>query len=217
MCAMRFEKWEAVICLMTGISLCAVAGAFNLNDLVRQTPQLYLPSQILPGHQAVFTVKGKPGNQVTLILSGDTGDKVLPSGAHLHLGTTTVSEKAVIPASGVVEIPVAIPNDRNELGDVQYVEAVISSGPDQADGQPAQILDSNGHLATQNTVAVGTPPDKGHTLVIPGGDPTTTNLLRSVTTMYDVGNDPRKQQLLYDGDINRDRPLDQNLNMPTNP
>ena len=52
-------------------------------------------------------------------------------------------------------------------------------------------------------------------MLIPG-DPTVGNLMRSMNTLSDVKNDPRKRQLIDTGNINRDRQLDRNLNAQPN-
>lgn len=211
---LAFTGWVIALYLVlfVGISWTTPANALKLSDLVKKSPEVYLPSQLLPGEPATFTVKAKPGQFVKLILSSYAQGLELDNGVALRVGTPTVEGGATVPESGVVEITVTIPDSYEVLGDKQFVEAVVWSNPDQSDAQVSKVVDNSGLTTQSNYVAIGTPADPGATLVMPGGDANMTNLFRSVTTLNDVGKDPRKKQLLDDGAINRNRQLDRNLN-----
>ncbi len=189
--------------LFVGMLIIPNAQALNLNDLVKQPPQLYLPSQILPGRTAVFTIKAKPGKEVELILSSQSDGT--------DVGKSTVEKTGTVPKSGVLEMPIQIPGNPDLLGDRQFVEAIVWSANNKSDVQKAQIIQHTGEIAKQNIVFVGNPPDKGNLLVLPGNSGFT-SLFRSLDTLNEVSNDPRKKKLLDDGSINRDRAMDQNLN-----
>ena len=186
--------------------------ALTLSDLVKQPPQLYLPSQIIPGETATFTLKAKPGRHARLILSSSRKGVSLLNGFAMHTGKPTVEEEVIVPASGVVQIPIKMPKDPEILGDRQFIEAMVWSSPDQSDIQEAQLMGQSGTPTSDNKIVVGVEPDKGSVLILPG-DNSMSGVLRSINSMAEVGNDPRKKQLLDNGDINRSRAIDQTLDL----
>jgi hypothetical protein len=192
------------------------AEALKLSDLVKQAPQLYLPSQLVPGQPATFTLKGKSGQNYELILSAESQGTKLPDGTALPVGKATVSQKGVLPASGVVEITVKVPDDEDALGDKQYVEAYVWMTADKSDAKLAEVIKNSGEKALENSIEVGTQPDHGNFLVLPG-DSQVTNVMRSLDSLNQATQDPHKMDLLDTGDINRNRQIDQNLNLQQQP
>jgi hypothetical protein len=197
--------------LLLGCAVVLPAQAAKLSDLVKRPSELYLPTQLIPGKTANFTLKAKAGQSYMLIISSESKGTTLPNGMALRVGKPTVQEKGVIPASGVLSIPVQVPDDIDKLGTEQFVEAVVWTEPAQEDGKAAIIIEHTGNMSDKNTVLVGAEPDGGHFMIMPG-DSGMSSLFRSLDTMSNVGGDPRKKELLYNGEINRQRQLDQNLN-----
>lgn len=214
----RFQSLFLVLSIMLflGLSTLATSHAAKLSDLIKQTPKLYLPSQVVAGQPAAFTVQGKPGRSVKLILSPMPDGAELPDGTALKVGKPIVEKSGTIPASGVLELKVDIPSDSSLLGDKQFAEALIWSDSEQSDIEIADVVEHSGLRTGNNAIPVGIASDGGTMLVVPG-DPGITNLLRSVSTMNDIGNDSRKRQLIDDGNINRKRLIDQNLITTPNP
>ncbi len=200
---------------LLGQSLLIPAHALRLSDLVKQKPEIYLPSQIIPGHSAVFTIKARPGSHIELFLSAQPNGKTFPSGLALRVGTPVVDQKAVMPAAGVMDLSVKIPGTSDQYEDEEYVEAVVWTKPDQSDAQLATIINHSGEQTANNIIDVNDEPEHGKMLVVPG-DSSMTSVLRSLNTLNDVSDDPRKRQLLDTGDINRGRQIDRALNnIPT--
>ncbi len=189
------------------------AQALKLSDLVKQPPTLYLPTRVVPGQKAVFTLKGKPGKNVKVILSSSSRGLTLPNGTELRVGAPIAQAEGVIPSSGVLELQLPMPGEDEITSDKEYVEAFVWSAPDQSDAESAVFVEHSGLKTENNAVNVGYEADPGNTMLIPGGDPTIGSLMRSINTLNDIGDDPRKKQLVDDGQINRSRRLDQNLNL----
>src|SRR5690606_34089973 len=100
------------------------------------------------------------------------------------------------------QVEILIPADLHDTK--QYAEAMVWSGADQQDVELVQIIDASGKTVSINSIPVGEAGDEGNTMVLPG-DPSLGNVFRSLGTMSDIHNDPRKKQLVDDGKINRDR------------
>lgn len=207
----------SIITLIAVFALFSVTPihAAKLSDLVRKNPQLFLPSQIIPGKTAVFTVKGKPGQQIRLILSSTSKGTDLPNGLSLRVGRPTVEQTGVIPASGVLEMRIDTPEDYEALGEKQFVEAIVWSNPDQSDVKAADVIEHSGLVTDKNVVYVGEEAEAGSMMLVPG-DMGMSNMLRSLGTLNDVKDDPRKRNLIDNGDINRKRLIDQTLNNKPN-
>lgn len=212
-----FEKTFMVLGLsfLVGFLAISFSHAAKLSDLVKKPPQLYLPSQVIPGQTANFTLKGKPGADYKLILSSYSQGAELPGGMQLRVGKATLYKQGKIPQSGVAAIPVEVPANM-DLGERQYVEAITWVVPDQQDLEWAQIIQSTGQLAAENIVSVGVPHDPGSAMFLPG-DPSVSNVIRSLSTLTEVSGDERKKELLDYGDINRNRQIDRNLNLQSSP
>ncbi len=195
---------------LTTYALLSVGYTAKLSDLIKRAPQLFLPSQILPGQTTTFTVKGKPGKQVKLILSDTAVNRELDSGVTLRVGEPVLEKEVTIPETGVVQIPVEIPQNIGEAGQRKFVEAIVWSSPDQSDAEVVQIIESSGNETTENAVMVGAEPDRGNTILVPG-DPNLANVMRTLDTLSNTSQDPRKRDLIDSGAINRKRQLDSNL------
>lgn len=195
--------WKCVGILIAVVVFCLgmpTGYAAKLSDLIKQPSQLYLPSQIIPGKTALFTIKSKPGRHVKVVLSRYAESA----------GTPMIAQEAVIPVTGVLQLPIAIPDNPTALGDKQIVSAWVWSNPDQSDRETVQILSNAGTPSESREVAVGTEPERGGFMLLPG-DTNMAGIMRSLTTLQEVGDDPRKRQLLDEGTINRKRELDKNL------
>ena len=209
-----------------------VAHSRSLKDLIKRPPEVYLPSQIVPGRIATFTIRGKAGEHVQLLISPfNKGKQALASGQDLRVGEAFVKETAVIPDSGMLDLEVQIPTQHYVYREKQYVEVIVwdevpASTGDIApvDGQDtaAETVKTNIRLAQMmnesgptddNSVWVGEPADDGQTLIIPGGGEYT-DVIRGLDQYNYVRGNERKKQLVDDGQINRDRDADKQLVVP---
>jgi hypothetical protein len=201
--------------LVFGTTL-ATSDARRLSDLVKQPIRLFLPSQVIPGKSASFTLQAKAGQKYLLIISSRSEGAELPNGLAIGVGKPNVETTGTIPESGVVEIIVDVPEQLSTVSDVQFVSAVVWSAEDLSDAQEAQVIDHSGTVASKNAVMIGTEPVRGATMIVPG-DPNMSNVLRSLNIMNEVSGDPRKKQLIDDGSINRERLIDKNLQVAPSP
>lgn len=210
-----FTGVALMVAAVSVLNLPLLAEAASLKDLLQRRPQLYLPSLLVSGKDAVFTVKARPGDSVHVILSSQNqGGGQLNNGQALRVGQPTWDAEAIVPESGVVQLTVRVPEDLDQRTDLQFVEAVVTSSSGQAQ-QVADVIDSSGFPNSRNAVGVSAPSDTGQTLILPG-DMNMSGIMRGITSLQDIGNDPRKRQLIDEGTINRGRLLDQNLNaLPT--
>lgn len=199
-----------LLMLLAGVSMPAPSESASLKDLIKRPSELFLPTQIIPGRAAVFTLRGKPGQSYQFILSSMPHGTVLPNGVSLRVGKPTVEKTGVVPESGVVQIPVTLSEEVAIPGERQFVDAVVWTRPDKSDAQPAQMIEHTGIPTSANAVVVVPEPDKGNMLLIPG-DPGMSSLFRTLETLNQTSTDPRKKELLYEGDIDRSRYLDRNL------
>jgi len=203
--------------LVLGTVMFPVAQAANLRDLIKRAPELYMPSQLIPGHKATFTVRGQAGQQVRVVVSATQSGATLPNGVALQVGKSVAEASGVIPASGVAALELTLPDSDDLLpGDMAYADAVLWTAENQADAQRAKVMQSTGLASGDNSLMVSEEADGGAMLVVPG-DSSMTQVMRAVSTMS-AASDPRKRQLIDDGTINQSRPLDRMLNIqPSNP
>lgn len=187
-----------------------VSQGASLRDLIKRAPELYLPSQLIPGKKATFTVKGQVGQSVRVVVSSTQSGATLPNGISLQTGKPVVEATTVIPQSGVASVELTLSPESEDLipGDLAYVDAVVWRAETMADAQRAQIMTPGG----ENSLAVAEEADAGAMLVVPG-DSSMTRMIRAVTTLGEANSDPRKRQLLDDGTINQNRPIDRTLNV----
>lgn len=217
---MRFTHslFKATLALMILALVCAPflsqpSHARSLRDLIKRQPELYLPSQIVPGQKASFTVRGKAGQAVKVILSSANEGLTLPDGRELRLGKPSLEATGLIPETGVLELEMAVPENYELFGEYQYVEA-ITWHPDNAEQvEVAQIIQNSGIPGGDNVIEVNEPADGGYTMVLPG-DAGVASVLRSIGQMNDVSGDERKKKLIDDGAINRERQIDRTLGIP---
>ena len=187
----------------------------SLSDLIKRPAQLFVPSQLLPGESAEFTVRAKAGASVELIVSSVNSGKSLPNGTPLRVGEPIARATGVIPATGVLKLTVTIPKALDM--DYQFVEAVLWRQPDQSDAEVAQLVGAVNREGHENLIAVGARTDKGSTMIMPMGDPQMANIMRSMQVIDETAGDERKRKLIDDGKIDRRRDIDKNLTRPITP
>lgn len=188
------------------------AEAASLSDLIKRPAQLFVPSQLLPGESAEFTVRAKAGSSVEVIVSSVNAGQTLPNGKALRVGKPLVSATGVIPASGVLKLTLTVPKMVDM--DYQFVEAVVWRQPDKSDADVAQLVGAVDREGNPNLIAVGARSDKGGTMIMPMGDPQMASILRSMQVMDETSSDERKRKLIDDGKIDRRRDIDKNLSRP---
>ena len=203
------------VLLCTSIaSLQNSAYAGRLSDSIKRPPQLYLPSQLLPGQQAVFTVKAKAGQHVTLILSTQSSGYTLPDGRPLSIGDPVVEQSTVVPETGVATFALDLPDSIGDPGMKRYVEALVWTQEDLSDAERAEVFNTHiGGVTEDNSVEVGVAADGGTTMFLPAGNTAMGGLIRGITALGETNGSDRKKQLIDTGAINKDRQLDRTLNL----
>lgn len=211
------KRFFGPLVLLMMLTLCvfhSTAHAGRLSDLIKRPPQLYLPSQLLPRAQAVFTVKAKAGQHVTLMLSTQPSGYSLPDGRALNIGEPVVKEEMLVPETGVATFTIALPDSIGDPGMKRYVEAIVWGQEDLSDAERAEVFNSTvGVAATDNSVEVGVPPSGGETMFLPSGNPAMGNLIRGISALGETTGNDRKKQLIDTGTINTDRQIDRTLNL----
>lgn len=181
----------------------------RLNSLLLKKNDVYLPSRLVLGEEARFVIKAPAGSKVKVFLSSKAEGYILPNGTPLRVGEEVQELSGIVPESGVLQLQMEMPKDPELEGKVVYVDAV--AGPSDEELAPIDLVDPTGRRTTENVLAIVKPTERGGPSVmptLPGLSPQLFNQLTTMTDVYAKGGD--KKQLLDDGDINRDRQIDQN-------
>jgi hypothetical protein len=181
----------------------------RLSRLLLHRNDLYLPTRLVMGEDAHFVVKAQPGSKVKVLLSGKSEGYTLPNGMPLRVGEDAQELSGTVPENGVLELKMEMPKDPDLEGKVLYVDAVAGLTDDSL--QPVALVDATGRRTDVNTLTIVKPPEKGGTAILPsmpGLSPQVFNQLTQMGDAYSKGDD--RKNLLDNGDINRDRQIDQN-------
>jgi hypothetical protein len=202
----------ALVCLSTMASV----EARSLKDLIKSTPKLYLPGAITVGQPLHFALKGQALQHYKVFVSPVGQGYQLPNGLILRVGKPIAEIGGQLPETGVAQFDITLPSSIEALGQQQFVDGFVYSQADLSDARPLETMSSVGQLGnTRNDIAVREPNDNKGLIMMPG-DPAMANMLRSVTMMQDASNATNGKALIDNGNINRDRLLDRNLNaLPT--
>jgi hypothetical protein len=173
----------------------------RLSQLVRRSPQLFLPAQLLIGKDNTLILQAPPGSQVTLYLSKETAGFSAPNGTPLRIGKTHETLTATVPntgqSTGTVSFTVPIPNEPTLEGTELYLEAFIWKADDYTDAHVAQIVDSTGRRTDGNAITIRKVEKAVHLpLVMPSVPGMPANMMQSLSTMSDAYSDERKKELL---------------------
>lgn len=182
----------------------------RLNSLLLKKNDLYLPTRLVLGQEARFVVKAPAGSLVKVLISTKNEGYTLPNGTPLRVGTEAQELSGTIPESGVLELKMEMPKDESMEGKVVYVDAAV--GPSNEELAPIDLMDAAGKRTAENTLVIVKPAELGGPNIMPSMPGLSPQIFNQLTTMSDVysKSDGSKKQLLDNGDINRDRSLDQN-------
>lgn len=182
----------------------------RLNSLLLKKNDLYLPTRLVLGEEVRFVVKAPAGNMVKILVSAKSEGYVLPNGTPLSVGEEVQELTGTVPANGVLELKLSMPKDPSMEGKVVYVAGVV--GPSEEAFAPIDLIDSTGRRTEENALVIVKPVEAGGPSIMPsmpGLSPQVFNQLTTMSEIYGKG-DNSKKQLLDNGDINRDRAIDQN-------
>ena len=189
---------------------CAEQYQSRLNKLLIHPSNLYLPSRLVLGEATRFVVKAQPGSLVRVLISTTGEGYQLPNGTPLRVGQEVQELSGTVPAAGVLELMLEMPKEESLAGRVVYVDAV--AGPSDEALEPINLVDSTGRRTESNTLVITKAAEVGGPMVMPGMPGFNPQVFSQLTTLGDVYNsgDERKKQLLDNGNINKDREMDQN-------
>ncbi len=199
--------------------LSALAEGYQsrLSQLIRQKPDMYLPTRLILGEENRFVFRAKPGSNITLYLSPKGEGFVLPNGLPLFIGEEHESVSGQIPSSGVLELSLPLPDEEDWNGYVLYVDAITWQTPDGSDAERFEWIAHTGSRAESNALVMSKRTRDGGFPIMPAIPGIPTHVFQQLTTMSEAYNgDERKKELLDTGEINRDTLLDQNsfINRP---
>jgi predicted nucleic acid-binding Zn finger protein len=182
----------------------------RLSSLLLKKNDLYMPTRLVLGQEARFVVKAPAGDVVKVFISTKNEGYILPNGTPLRVGTESQELTGTIPDNGVLELKMAVPKDESMEGKVVYIDAAV--GPTNEELAPIDLIDAAGRRTDENTLVVVKPAEAGGPNIMPSMPGLSPQVLNQLTTMSDAytKGDSSKKQLLDNGDINRDRALDQN-------
>jgi hypothetical protein len=182
----------------------------RLNSLLLKKNDLYLPTRLVMGQEAHFVVKAPAGDIVKVLLSTKNEGYTLPNGTPLRVGTESQELTGTVPENGVLELKMTVPKDASLDGKVVYVDA--AAGPSNDELAPVDLMNPSGKRTEENTLVIVKPTESTGANILPSMPGVSPQLFNQLTTMgdaYSQGND-HKKQLMDNGDINRDRAIDQN-------
>lgn len=182
----------------------------RLSSLLLKKNDLYMPTRLVLGHEARFVVKAPAGDIVKVLISTKNEGYILPNGTPLRVGAEAQELTGTIPENGVLELKMAMPKDETMEGKVVYVDAAV--GPSNEELAPIDLIDAAGKRTDENTLVIVKPAEGGGPNIMPSMPGLSPQVFNQLTTMGDAYSkgDSEKKQLLDNGDINRDRAIDQN-------
>jgi len=182
----------------------------RLNSLLLRKSDLYLPTRLILGQETRFIVKAQPGHKVRLFMSATEAGYVLPNGTSLRVGTDVQELSGVVPENGVLELTMSMPQEAELEGQVVYIDA--AAGPTDEALAPMDLVDATGRRTAQNSLVITKQVTSKGPALLPGMPGFSPQAFQQLTTMGEIYTNPddSRKQLLDNGDINRDRQLDQN-------
>ncbi len=221
---MRSARWAASILAVTvavaGVAICpfsvrAEQYQSRLSGLLLKKSSFYMPGRLVLGQENRFTVKAPPGSQVQIFLSPSGEGKLFADRIPLAVGEDAETLNGTVPETGVLELSLPLPAEDAWEGKVLYVDAVVGKAEDYSDYSRPELIDSTGRKAVSNALVLAKPAEKNQMMVLPAIPGVDTRMFNQITTLTDIysSDDPRKKQLLMDGNINRDAQIDKSTLM----
>lgn len=188
-------------------------GNSRLSQLIRNKPNLYLPSRMLIGEENKFTFQGPPGSQVILYVSAEPSGMEAPDGQPLRVGAENQQFTGTIPEKGVLEMTVPLPHEEFLIGKSMFVEGILWTQEDYADLAVFEIVDSTGRRSGANALVISQMSNGKGAFIMPAMPGMPSGLVNQITTLSEMdGGDKRKMELIdRDGDLNRDVMINQNM------
>jgi hypothetical protein len=196
--------------LLSGFSSALSAEKYQsrLNSLLIHKNDLYLPSRLVLGETAKFTVKAPPGSKVKLFISTSGDGYSLPSGTLLRVGKDAQEIDGVVPGNGILELQMDMPKNESLADQYLYIDAV--AGPTDEELRPIDLVDSTGRRTGDNTLAIMKPSELGGPSVNPNIPGISPQVFSQLSQMGSLSKDDPRRQMLDNGAINQNRAIDKN-------
>ena len=127
--------------------------------LNKEFSMVYKPTKLIIGKDNKFLIKAKPGSYVVLATSNSNYGAPIFHGQKLRLGDDYKISNGIVPANGLLELNIALPNNKDLNETTVYFEAIVSKDKDFTDSQVARIMAPSGRETESNSVLVNLPPD----------------------------------------------------------
>jgi hypothetical protein len=200
--------FSPVVLITAPEALAAEKYQSRLNSLLIHKNDLYLPSRLVLGETARFTVKAAPGSKVKLFISTSGDGYSLPGGTLLRVGSDAQVVEGTVPSNGVLQLQMDMPKDESLADRYLYIDAV--AGPSDDELKPIDLVDSTGRRTGDNTLAIVRPNELGGPNVAPNLPGVSPQVFNQLTQMGSMGKDDPRRKLLDNGDINQNRAIDKN-------
>lgn len=153
----------------------------------RNHPQVYKPSKLILGKSNKFIIKAEAGSYISLATSTSNEGAPLFYGHKLRLGNDITTYEGTIPANGILELEVKLPNDNSLDGKELFFEVAVWKNKDFSDLTIAKIISTGGTETQNNAIAISKPVESSFiplfTPVIPGAP---TEVIKTIEAIQDV-------------------------------
>jgi len=160
-----------------------------LLQLKKNSAVVYLPTKLVIGKDNKIIVKGEPGYFVSLAISSENSGSMPFYGKILRLGKDFNTVENTISQSGIAEMNIKIPDDKNLNDKTYFIEVAVWKDANFRDLQLAELIAPNGRKTNYNGIKLGLPPKDvsgpAFTPSIPGISP---DVLRSIKTIEKLKN-----------------------------
>jgi hypothetical protein len=180
----------------------------RLNSLILKKNDVYLPTRMVLGEEAHFVIRASAGSHVKLLLSAQNSGYTLPNGATLRVGADSQELTGVVPENGVLQLKMTMPKDPEMEGKTLYVDA--AAGPTDEAMAPMELVDSTGRRTSLNALAIVKPSEVGGMSIMPNMPGMSPQMMSQLSNLSNMQSNPNAKQLIDNGNINRDRSIDQN-------
>ncbi len=195
-----------IFCLPVFAQVFDLSSAKDASSIDSVSAEIYKPSKLIIGSSTLFAIKAKPGTHVSLLFSGNNTGIQPFYGQELRLGAIIDKIDGIVGKTGLAEIKIKLPEDKDLIGKIMYFEAVVWQKKDFSDMAKAKIIGINGQATGSNALVIaGKPKNKS----IPGIGPEmggAGNFSRTMGALSVKESSPK--EYLYSDDIYyRSKPL----------
>lgn len=142
--------------------------------ITKEGPVVYKPTRLVTGQETKFKIKADPGSYASLATSYSNSGAPMFYGQKLRLGTDIKTLEGIVPDSGLLELNIEIPDNKDLENKPVYFEVAVWKNKDFSDLKIAKIMDPSGRETNSNEVLIKLPPENtslpGFSPVLPGAE-----------------------------------------------